>query len=572
MPLTVRTTMSRIVRAIMSLIVRKLTRRVLPAALMLRKSAVLCLLLVATPLSAKPLTERQVAASVETWLREVITDARAEATVERMEPYLLDGETVGYIAHLVDGGFCLSGANDLVLPVYFYNPRGTYDAADPNLQFILWEIGDRLTTVREAQRTRDPKLQVYQEALAQRALYWEDLAARRIPERQERARSTLDPEQQSAEPDMLVLPFMSTWGQRSPYNDQCPSLLGHPDRPPPPEVHDKVGCVATAMSQIMYYWKWPETGTGSHGHTQAHLTYDDWESTPLSTDPGIYAPWWNGRLEWDASPPAELRIGGDWDTTMYEAARDISDDSAYLAALATLWSRAYALLTMEQVDFSAATYNWDLMQDVHEDGDGVPDDEVAKLCYHAGVAVSMDWGFTVSTSFMEDFAPALSMYFRYDPDAQFESFNIDRMTADLQWLRLVAMRGTRPGVTIGHAWVAYGYDKATDPSRLFMMNFGWNGGSDGWYTHDSVDLGYTAQQMQVIRIAPKRVVRFVGGSAGGDGTPLSPYESIATAAPRFASGATLIFKAGSDNLFAGGSLVLDRPATLKGHDIRILRE
>lgn len=46
------------------------------------------------------------------------------------------------------------------------------------------------------------------------------------------------------------------WNQDSPYNDQCPRYDY--------TTLCATGCVATAMAQIMYYHKWPDTGTGSH--------------------------------------------------------------------------------------------------------------------------------------------------------------------------------------------------------------------------------------------------------------------------------------------------------------------
>ena len=52
-----------------------------------------------------------------------------------------------------------------------------------------------------------------------------------------------------------VAPLISTlWSQDTPYNDQCPTLTGGNPYP--------TGCVATALSQIMYYWKYPVHGTG----------------------------------------------------------------------------------------------------------------------------------------------------------------------------------------------------------------------------------------------------------------------------------------------------------------------
>lgn len=48
------------------------------------------------------------------------------------------------------------------------------------------------------------------------------------------------------------------WGQDAPYNLLCPSLANGRKA--------VAGCVATAMAQIMYYWRWPEQGIGSHSY------------------------------------------------------------------------------------------------------------------------------------------------------------------------------------------------------------------------------------------------------------------------------------------------------------------
>ena len=51
----------------------------------------------------------------------------------------------------------------------------------------------------------------------------------------------------------------TVWNQDSPFNDGCPV-----------DYNGKrcvTGCVATATAQIMYYWKTPTVGTGSHSYT-----------------------------------------------------------------------------------------------------------------------------------------------------------------------------------------------------------------------------------------------------------------------------------------------------------------
>ncbi|MBR3709741.1 MAG: C10 family peptidase [Bacteroidales bacterium] len=51
-----------------------------------------------------------------------------------------------------------------------------------------------------------------------------------------------------------VLPLIdSKWGQHAPFNYYCPG-------------NSVTGCVATAMSQIMKYWEYPNKGTGSHSY------------------------------------------------------------------------------------------------------------------------------------------------------------------------------------------------------------------------------------------------------------------------------------------------------------------
>lgn len=58
----------------------------------------------------------------------------------------------------------------------------------------------------------------------------------------------------------------TTWGQAFPYNIQCPKLKFSID--PIKKYTCYTGCIATAMAQIMYHYKWPVTGTGSHGYTE----------------------------------------------------------------------------------------------------------------------------------------------------------------------------------------------------------------------------------------------------------------------------------------------------------------
>ena len=57
-----------------------------------------------------------------------------------------------------------------------------------------------------------------------------------------------------------VSPILGTviWGQGEPYNHQCPTINGE---------NAVTGCVATALSQIMYAHKYPTKGTGTKSYT-----------------------------------------------------------------------------------------------------------------------------------------------------------------------------------------------------------------------------------------------------------------------------------------------------------------
>ena len=73
-----------------------------------------------------------------------------------------------------------------------------------------------------------------------------------------------------------VEPFLTTkWGQTQPYNNLCPEYKA--------DTKAVTGCGATAMAQCMYYYKFPNAGTGSHSYTtETHGLSLSWDfSTPI---------------------------------------------------------------------------------------------------------------------------------------------------------------------------------------------------------------------------------------------------------------------------------------------------
>ncbi len=90
-----------------------------------------------------------------------------------------------------------------------------------------------------------------------------------------------------------VEPIVQTlWNQSAPYNDQCPPATGGKLCP--------TGCVATALAQIMYYWKYPVHGTGqgtvsvTADGTGSSITVDfgettyDWDNMLLDYESNKY--------------------------------------------------------------------------------------------------------------------------------------------------------------------------------------------------------------------------------------------------------------------------------------------
>jgi hypothetical protein len=260
-------------------------------------------------------------------------------------------------------------------------------------------------------------------------------------------------------------------------------------------------------------------------------------------------------------------MNGYWDSTLYKDAQDINGAAAYLNALEALYNGLNNASTNCNANFGTTTYNWSVMQDVHTE-DPPDDAEAAELCYHAGIAIENNYGVSSSGAPSDNVEGAFQDHFRYDTDADYQDRNIDKMTTEILWLRPFYFHGSKPAG--GHNWVVFGYNKGTDPNRQFLMNMGHGGVSD-WYSCDSVPGDYNNNQKHVIQIAPQNVVKFVGAANLGDGSPDDPYRDIEEAVVEAPNGATLIFKAGSDNTFSAATLTINRPFTLKGRDVIIRR-
>ena len=84
-------------------------------------------------------------------------------------------------------------------------------------------------------------------------------------------------------PDAVEPLCSDTWTQDAPFHNLTPII---------DSTHCKTGCVATAMSQVMYYYKYPKQGTGSY----TYFDEDGCKDT-LTTDFSAHTYEWNYMLD-----------------------------------------------------------------------------------------------------------------------------------------------------------------------------------------------------------------------------------------------------------------------------------
>ena len=144
----------------------------------------------------------------------------------------VDNEPAVYVFNGEDG-FVLVSAEDDARAVLGYSDTGRFDATDmpENMQFWLQMYADELARY-EANK---PVLKAGQVSM----------------HRAKRAATDSYP---------TITPILGDveWGQDEPYNNLCPTVGGE---------RSVTGCVATAISQIMYVHKYPAKGIGSKTYT-----------------------------------------------------------------------------------------------------------------------------------------------------------------------------------------------------------------------------------------------------------------------------------------------------------------
>ncbi len=185
-------------------------------------------------------------------------------TSEFIEKY--NDQPVYYVFNInYNKGFVIVAADYGCYPILGFSFETSYSAENQAEGFIYWmnnrkqEIADNIQNNLQADENS--------------AAEWQRLLSTDVNQLKKDARAVLD-----------VAPLITSfWDQGFPYNAMCPAE---------PDCgafggHVTVGCVATAMVQIMYYWRWPNQGQGSHtdSHTNYGTLYADFGNTTYD---------WNG--------------------------------------------------------------------------------------------------------------------------------------------------------------------------------------------------------------------------------------------------------------------------------------
>lgn len=213
----------------------------------------------------------------------------------------------------------------------------------------------------------------------------------------------------SAASTSAVAPLLGNieWDQTSPYNNMCPKY---------DSVHvAATGCVATAMAQVMAYYKYPKQ---------------------LKADIPGYVNRWNG-IPMEIPTITQAEGIYDWDNMLPKYNKE-------------------ANATQQQKD------------------------AVAKLMYHCGAAVQMNYGPESAASVS---ASKLAKYFGYDADLMMD-LNRSTFTLD-KWMQIIdtELAAGRPVLYSGqasdggHQFICDG----KDGEGLYHINWGWSGSQNGYF-------------------------------------------------------------------------------------------
>lgn len=321
-----------------------------------------------------------------------------------------------YLFNISEDGYVVVSGDDCVRPIMAFSNQGNIrlDYLPDGFKSYLRQRADEVSYGQNHGLPASPEV----------AAQWEKL---RVPQPKSGQRK-----------DGLTYLMSSTWDQGWPYNAYCPEI----DYNTAP-----VGCVATAMSQIMHFWRHPAQGVGSTSYMcqacRARLSADFGSTT----------------YDYDHMP----------DVLYYDC------DEEEKEAVALFCYHVGISVWMQYESYTS----------------GVDMSDVGPYCRRA---LRKNFDYDTNVRYLHRSAYSSAAW-------------VDTIKNEIEAGRPVLYAGYDNGSTgndAGHAFVLDGYDSE---SNTFHVNWGWGGSCDGWcdlYNSALVayDYHFTSLQLAVVGIQP----------------------------------------------------------------------
>lgn len=289
-------------------------------------------------------TEAEALTAAENWIKVILNKKESwggqlSAQVSRMERFIREGRTLGYLFYVQPRGFILVSVCKELPPVKAYSDRSTLD---PRCHVGLTAlIGQRMKAAIEyiEQQTGKPIEEVSRQdwqGVTETDYYavWMQFADPAFDATRFRPRDRSTKGMDYQEGDVLLT---SHWEQEPPYNDQCPDLGCSWPNHNYYNTNALVGCVATAGVQIFRYWSWPPCSS-----TGEYIDAYRWDHMPDQVD--IYSP--PDAIDCCAAASYNIALAVDMDFGCEGSSADTADMEAVFearryGAISVFWREDY---------------------------------------------------------------------------------------------------------------------------------------------------------------------------------------------------------------------------------------
>jgi hypothetical protein len=370
--------------------------------------------------------------------------------VGKKELTCADDETVlGYVFDLEPTGYLVVPADTRIVPVIAHSYSSSFSWDENPSNILLHMLRTDLSMRLKAARLGDISKEVLEQNQDKWQYYIEPAPTR--PKLEQAVTTVYGP---------WLSPCStwdySSWSQRSPYNADCPwdSACGG---------RSAVGCVATALSQILNYWQHPTSVSFYSSDSYSTSTHSIWVDAPSASFSGL------SYNNCDPGDTAKAQIS-------FAAGVSVRMDYCRYGSGAVTARVAPAL--------AGSWYPWD--NPVPKRWNYISAD---LRTYNSNYSW---WGYPY-----------------YTTEASF--FN--QMSSNMTQAHPAEMAITNGG---GHAINVDGWKSDT---REYHLNYGWGGSSDGWYVLPTgMPTGYSVIRYAVMNIVPSMTTRSLTVSSVGSGS------------------------------------------------------